>query len=139
MQAVLHRSFLPAAIALALFGCGDKSTSTTPATDSTTTTPTTTQTAPTYTVATESSNIPFAFLDEKGNNIGFDIDIVNAIADNQGFLVNYTLSSWDRIFQEIENGTADIAVSSISITPERQEKYSFSPLHQLKTAHTHHH
>ncbi len=37
MQAVLHRSFLPAAIALALFGCGDKSTPATPATDSTTT------------------------------------------------------------------------------------------------------
>lgn len=54
------------------------------------------------------------------------MDVINAIAANQGFSVEYSPTSWSNMFKEVENGTADMAASSISITPERKEKYTFS-------------
>ena len=42
---------------------------------------------PTYIVGTEAQFLPFEIVDSQGKVIGFDVDLMNAIAEDQGFKV----------------------------------------------------
>ena len=44
---------------------------------------------PTYIVGTEAQFPPFEIVDSQGKVIGFDVDLMNAIAEDQGFKVKY--------------------------------------------------
>lgn len=77
-------------------------------------------------VGTDATYAPMEYMDEKGNIIGIDIDIVNAIAEAAGFEVEYKNYGWEPLFPAVENGEVDFAVSSITITPEREQSFSFS-------------
>lgn len=79
-----------------------------------------------YKVVTESNNIPFVYLNEKGSPIGFDIDIMQAIADDQKFHVDYEVTVWHALMDDMANNQADLGLASISITEERKQKYQFS-------------
>ena len=57
------------------------------------------------------------------DNIGFDIDVATKVAELLGLEVKFVETAWDGIFFGIEKGEYDIIISSVSITPERQEKY----------------
>jgi glutamine transport system substrate-binding protein len=65
-------------------------------------------------------------MDDKGNIVGIDIDIVNAIAEAAGFEVEIKNYGWDPLFAAVENGEVDFAVSSITITEDRKETFDFS-------------
>ena len=60
-------------------------------------------------------------MDEKGNIVGIDIDIVNAIAEAAGFEVEFKNYGWEPLFPAVDNGEVDFAVSSITITEEPSE------------------
>ncbi|MCM3638104.1 basic amino acid ABC transporter substrate-binding protein [Sporosarcina luteola] len=77
-------------------------------------------------VGTDATYAPMEFMDEKGNIIGIDIDIVNAIAEAAGFEVEYKNYGWDPLFPAVDNGEVDFAVSSITITEEREKSFDFS-------------
>jgi len=57
------------------------------------------------------------------DNIGFDIDVATKLAELLGLEVEFIDTAWDGIFFGLEKGEYDIIISSVSITPERQEKY----------------
>lgn len=76
-------------------------------------------------VVTDAAYAPFEYQD-KGEIVGFDIDFVKAVIKEAGYGVKVEHVGWDPIFVEIEGKTADVAVSSITITPERQESYDFT-------------
>src|SRR5690554_4168472 len=50
----------------------------------------------TYTVATDSSFVPFEF-EEDGEHVGFDMDIINGIAEEAGFDVKLEVTNFDGI------------------------------------------
>ena len=102
------------------------STTTAPANDTTQVKSTLPADAKTYTMAVDATYPPFAFEDDKGNIIGFDIDLIKAIGEQQGFRVQPLANAWDGIFTTLDNGTRDIVGSSVAITPERQQKMDFS-------------
>ncbi|MCM3710172.1 basic amino acid ABC transporter substrate-binding protein [Sporosarcina luteola] len=77
-------------------------------------------------VGTDATYAPMEFMDEKGNIVGIDIDIVNAIAEAAGFEVEYKNYGWDPLFPAVDNGEVDFAVSSITITEEREKSFDFS-------------
>lgn len=68
---------------------------------------------------------PFEYM-ENGEIVGFDIDLLNAIANDAGFKVKLMDSGWDGVFQSLKNGNADMAISGITITDKRKETYDFS-------------
>ena len=80
----------------------------------------------TYKVATDTTFAPFDFQDETGKMVGIDIDLINAIAEDQGFQVEINSLGFDAAVQALEAGQADGVIAGMSITPERQERYDFS-------------
>lgn len=80
----------------------------------------------TYIAATEPTYPPFDSVDDDGNIIGFDMDLLNAIAEDQGFKVEYKSFEFDAIVPAVQSGSADIAAAAVNITPDREEKVAFS-------------
>ncbi len=81
-----------------------------------------------YNVGTFLVSAPYVFLDENGLPTGFDIDIIHAIAEDQGldYELNVRRDDVSKLFTDLEEEKVDILIASISITPERQEKYDFT-------------
>lgn len=79
-----------------------------------------------YTVASDTSFVPFEFKDDDGNYTGFDIQLINAIADEAGFEIELETTNFDGIIPGLQTGSFDIAIAGISITEERAEKIDYS-------------
>ena len=79
-----------------------------------------------YSIATDTAFAPFEFTDEHGNLVGVDIDILSAIAEDQGF--EYTVDSigFDASKQAVQQGQDDGMIAGMSITDERKETFDFS-------------
>ena len=82
----------------------------------------------TYKAVTEPTFPPFDTTDENtGEIIGFDMDLMNAIAEDQGFKVTYTAMEFDSLIPAVQSGSADIITAGMNAeAPERQEKVDFS-------------
>ncbi len=65
------------------------------------------------------------FADDGTTPIGFDIDIITAVAEKLGLKVNIINTAWDGIFAGI-GVNYDVTCSAVTITPERQESMLFS-------------
>ncbi|BAL94832.1 basic amino acid ABC transporter substrate-binding protein [Rubrivivax gelatinosus] len=83
--------------------------------------------APTvYAVGTDAAYAPFESQDEKGEIVGFDIDVLKAIAAKAGFEVKFINTPWEGIFNALGQGDRDIVVSAVTITDERKQTLDFS-------------
>jgi polar amino acid transport system substrate-binding protein len=80
----------------------------------------------TFSIATNAEFAPMEFVDQSRNLTGFDIDLINAIAENQGFEIEFQNVAWDGIFAGLEAGQYDAIISSVTITDERRQTYDFS-------------
>lgn len=80
----------------------------------------------TYVIATDTTFAPFEFENDNGNMVGIDLDLLAAIAEDQGF--DYELQSvgFSAALTALEAGEADGVIAGMSITAEREEKYDFS-------------
>jgi len=79
-----------------------------------------------YAVGTDAAYAPFESQNEKGEIVGFDIDIVRAIAAKSGIEVKFVNTPWEGIFNALKQGDRDLLVSSITITDERKLSMDFS-------------
>lgn len=77
-------------------------------------------------VATDAAYAPMEYLDDNGNIVGLDIDIVKAIAEAVDIEVEFKNYGWEPLFSAVENEEVDFAVSSITITDERKESFDFT-------------
>lgn len=75
---------------------------------------------------------PFAYKDEKGNIVGFDVDITKAVAKELGAKVVYEATPFDKLIPALVDNKADIAVSAADMTKDRQEKVDFSSIYYSK-------
>lgn len=83
-------------------------------------------TAPVVKVATTGTMPPFSFQDDYGNMQGIDIDSIRAIGEEQGFKVEFYKETWQNMFDSVESGSRDLAISGISYKTDRDEKYGLS-------------
>ncbi|MBR2547893.1 MAG: transporter substrate-binding domain-containing protein [Eubacterium sp.] len=74
-----------------------------------------------YTIATDKGFSPFEFEDEDGNIVGIDMEILQAIAEDQGFTYDLHYIGWDAAIAECQAGQADGMIAGASITEERKE------------------
>jgi polar amino acid transport system substrate-binding protein len=66
---------------------------------------------------------------------GYDIEVMNGIAENLGLEVTYQDTSFDTIFRDVANGQFDTAAAASTITPERQQKVNFTdPYYEAQQA-----
>ena len=78
-------------------------------------------------VATDAAFPPFEFVEEATKEIvGFDIDLMNAIAEKAGLDIRYQNVAWDPLLAGMADCQYDMAISAMTITPERAEEFSFS-------------
>ena len=70
---------------------------------------------PTYIVGTEAQFPPFEIVDSSGNVIGFDVDLLNAIAEDQGFKVEYLDQDFAGLIPALQTGNVDIIASGMTI------------------------
>ncbi|MBP5972152.1 ABC transporter permease subunit [Brasilonema sp. CT11] len=80
----------------------------------------------TLTVATEPTFPPFEFQSATGELQGFDIDLMNAIAQSAGFQVKYKNIPFDGMIPALQVQTVDAAVAAMAITAQRVKTISFS-------------
>lgn len=79
-----------------------------------------------YKFATDAAYAPMEFMD-KDKITGFDVDFLKAVMDEAGLKYSITNTGWDPMLTEVASGkTYDAGISSVSITPEREESYDFS-------------
>lgn len=77
-------------------------------------------------VATNAEFEPFESLDADGNIVGFDIDLMNAIAEKMGYEVQYENMEFDGVVAAVANGTCDVAISGLTINNKRAKSVNFS-------------
>lgn len=70
-------------------------------------------------------NNPKIFTDEEGNASGFWGDILEYIASNEGWQVEYMPGTWDECLSRLENNEIDI-MPDVAYTEERSTLYDFS-------------
>ena len=78
------------------------------------------------TVATDATWPPMEMVDTSKNIVGFDIDLMKAIAKEAGVEVVFKNTAWDGIFGGLDAGKYDAIISSVTITDERKKQYDFS-------------
>ncbi len=80
----------------------------------------------TYVIATDTTFAPFEFTDASGNFVGIDVDILAAVAEDQGFKYELKSLGFDAAVAALESNQADGVIAGMSITDTRKEKYDFS-------------
>jgi polar amino acid transport system substrate-binding protein len=79
-----------------------------------------------YVVGTDAAYAPFESQNEKGEIVGFTIDVVNAAAAKAGIQVKFVNTPWEGIFNALTQGDRDMIASSVTITDERKQTMDFS-------------
>ena len=77
-------------------------------------------------VATDTVFAPFEFTDESGAFVGIDVDLLDAIAKDQGFEYELQSLGFDAALVAVQSGQADGVIAGMSITDERKETFDFS-------------
>jgi ABC-type amino acid transport substrate-binding protein len=77
------------------------------------------------TVASDIAYPPFEF-NQGGEPTGFDIDLMDEIAERANLQVEYENVRFDSIIQGLGSNQYDAAISAMTITPEREEQIDFS-------------
>lgn len=78
------------------------------------------------TVGTDPTYAPFEFQNEKGEIVGFDIDVMRAVAEKAGITVEFVSTPWEGAFNALAQGDRDLLISAVTITDERKQTLDFS-------------
>lgn len=80
----------------------------------------------TYVIATDTTFAPFEFENDNGEMVGIDLDLLAAIAEDQGFDYELQVLGFSAAVTALEAGEVDGVIAGMSITDERAQKYDFS-------------
>jgi polar amino acid transport system substrate-binding protein len=73
-------------------------------------------------------NLPYApneFKDPSGKIVGFDVDLMNAVASTLGLTTDYRESDFEKIIPSIQGGTYNVGMSSFTDTKAREASVDF--------------
>ena len=80
-----------------------------------------------YKIASDNAFPPFEYLDSETNTyVGVDMDIMAAIAADQGFKYEMANVGFDAALGQVQAGQADAVIAGMTIKPEREEIFDFS-------------
>jgi polar amino acid transport system substrate-binding protein len=64
--------------------------------------------------------------DDDKTVIGVEVDLAHLFADKLGLEVETPATSWENVFLGIDSGRYDVALSNVTVTEERKDKYDFA-------------
>ncbi len=73
-----------------------------------------------FVIATDTVFKPFEYTDANGNFVGIDVDILAAVAEDQGFTYDLNSLGWDSAIAACQAGQADGMIAGASITDDRK-------------------
>lgn len=79
-----------------------------------------------YTIVSDSSFAPFEFQNDKGKYVGIDMELLKAIAEEQGFTITIQNPGFDAALNAVQAGQADAVIAGMSITDDRKKIFDFS-------------
>ncbi len=85
---------------------------------------------PTIRVGDDYNYPPYSYLDENGEPTGYNIELIQAVADVMGYQVDFQLMTWPEVLSGLKNGDLDLA-AGMFYTEERAETYAFSTKHSV--------
>jgi polar amino acid transport system substrate-binding protein len=83
----------------------------------------------TVAVCTDATFPPMEYFEKSGDKdpVGFDIDLVNALAENLGVKAKFVVTDFSGLLPSLEAKRCDLVVSGIFVTEERQKKFDAIP------------
>ena len=79
-----------------------------------------------YTVAASCDYPPLEYIDDNGNIVGYEMELIQAIADEMDMKINIVNVSFDGIIAGIQGKQYDIGASGLTITEDRKAILQFS-------------
>ncbi|MTB64733.1 ABC transporter permease subunit [Streptococcus sp. zg-86] len=79
-----------------------------------------------YTIVSDSSFAPFEYQGKDGKYTGIDIELIKAIAEQQGFTVTIQNPGFDAALNAVQAGQADGVIAGMTITDARKKIFDFS-------------
>ena len=74
---------------------------------------------------------PYEFYDEQGNWAGFEVELMEMVAERLNLTVEWREMGFDTIIPEVRDMTIDLGVSGFSVTPERLDVIQFTMPHSI--------
>ncbi|WP_132245343.1 amino acid ABC transporter substrate-binding protein [Marinisporobacter balticus] len=72
---------------------------------------------------------PMGFRDEKGEIVGFDIDLAKEVAKRMGVELELKPVEWDGVILSLKNKDIDVIWNGLSITEDRKKEIGFSKVY----------
>ena len=82
--------------------------------------------ADTFVVASDATWPPFEMLDDDKNVVGYGPEYAREVGKQIGLQADVRNIAWDGIFAALGSRQCDVIVSSVTITPERQQTMAFT-------------
>ena len=79
-----------------------------------------------YKIVMDSSFAPFEYQNDAGQYVGIDVELIKAIAEQQGFTITLSNPGFDAALNAVQAGQADAVIAGMSITDARKEIFYFS-------------
>lgn len=79
-----------------------------------------------FIVGLDDTFAPMGFRDEKGNIVGFDIDLAKEVAKRMGVEVVFKPCEWDGIIFDLKSKKIDMIWNGLTITEDRKKQIGFS-------------
>lgn len=77
-------------------------------------------------VGTSADYPPFEYTDEKGEYVGFDMDLIKAVGEKMGVKVDIQDMSFESLTQAVKDGKIDAAIACMNASPDRLEEVDFT-------------
>ena len=69
---------------------------------------------------------PFAYENPAKEIVGYDVDIIKAVAQKAGLQIKIVNTPWTGIFAALNNGDVDLVISGVTINEKRKQSYDFT-------------
>lgn len=80
-------------------------------------------------VGTSATSAPWEYVDEEGNYVGYDMDLINEIASRMGVEVEIVDMAFDALVAAVQTGKVDVAIACMGAKEERKEKVDFTQMY----------
>jgi len=82
-------------------------------------------------VGTSADYPPFEYVDEQGNKVGFDIELMQEIANRMGVELEWVDMPFDSLIAGIQEGKIDASISAFNYTEERDAVVDFTEAYYI--------
>jgi polar amino acid transport system substrate-binding protein len=80
----------------------------------------------TLVVGSSATYPPFAYETPAKQIVGFDVDVIQAVAAKAGLTVRLVNTPFTGVFAALNNGDLDLIISGVTITDRRRQSYDFT-------------